>query len=232
MATNLGVKDGRPFYDNESPLDTHTIVLRDGQPVMLPTADALVKAESFTVERSVDDGDTWESVVESPGSHFQFSDFESLSNGVTAYRVTTYADTGAATVREFPMPADSQAVWLGGGVGFGGTCRLPFDPSLGLSPERERGMWKLAGNTRVAWAGEQAGTVVSASGRMIEGEDDTAQYDDMSRVFLDPEPLHLYRNPLGQRVHGVLSGADLQRTPGVGIWTYGFSLEEADRQEG
>lgn len=219
--------------------------LLDGHPVFDPTkSDAFLgwdtarfyvakvpdPAVSILLERSVDGGDTWERVFEG-NSLTQISDPEALSNGVTMYRVTTVAATGAATVREYPMSADSDAVWLNGGVALGMACRLPYDPTYSTSPERERGIWQLAGNTRVAWAGEQAGETVTVGGRLIENDENVASHKDLGNLFLDPEPLHMVRTPNGTRVHGVLSSPDLSRTPGVGIWNFGFTVTEADRGE-
>ena len=231
MATNLGVRNGAPFYDDESPLDTHTVVLRDGYPVLLSNTDALVEVESFTVERSVDDGDTWELVVQSPGSHFQFSDFESLSNGVTIYRVTTYAATGAATVREYPMAGDSIAFWFGGGEGYADIARLPFNPEYENAPDRLRGTFEVSGGETIAWSDARVSREVLLKGTLNERyPEQTALMDDVERVSLAPEPVHCLRTPDGRRFYVVLQpGTRFTRSRYL-PWEYALAMFEVSRR--
>lgn len=186
-------------------------------------------AVSVLVERSVDAGATWEVVLSAePGN--SLSDWESLSRGVTEYRVTAFASSGAATSVVYPVEATSVAVWLSGGIGFSRTARLPYDPVVKISAGRARSVQRYEGRSHgVPYAGEQLSRVVEVSGRLRAGDPDVVSADALALVAQDVAPLHMYRDPDGRRVYGVLSSVTMPRQSNIGLWGYGFTLEESDR---
>ncbi len=190
---------------------------------------------SVIVERSVDDGDTWEAALSAaPG--VTFADWESLSYGTTLYRVTAVAASGAAATLVYPVVAESGALWLSGGVGFSRTARLPMNPSIRLRAARARSVQRYEGRSSgVAYAGEQTSLVVEVGGALIDRDPDTAEVDALIDVIQNREPVHLVRDPDGRRVYGSVSDVTLPRktvidraTGWAGVWEYGFSLEETD----
>lgn len=218
-----------PFFDG----DTEWVQI-DGRwmhtrwnPDGTSTASMPDDAVSMTVERSVDDGITWSPVLTDETGVVQVADHEALSNGVTIYRVTSYAATGAATVREFPVQSDSGAIWVGGGVGYSDTCRLPYNPQVTVSAGRERVIKRYSGRSLpVVYAGEQLTRTVDTGG-MVLVDDEDAQVTDLERVAQAVEPVHLVRFPDGRIVYGMLSQISASRQSHA-HWGYSFTLTETE----
>lgn len=189
------------------------------------------------IERSVDGGVTWEYVAEVTRSA-QMLDFESLSFGVTLYRATAYSMEGATASTTITVIADSGAVWLSGGEGFGVTGRLPLDPKISISAGRARALKQYAGRTRpVPIAGEALNRVVTAAGSTSDLEDDTASSGRLTEIAQQEHPVHMFRDPDGHRIYGMLSDINLPREGSEwhpagwnSLWGYSFTMTETDRE--
>jgi hypothetical protein len=166
-----------------------------------------------------------------------FSDGESLSYGTTLYRVTAIAASGAASTLIYPVVADSGAVWLSGGIGFSRTARLPLNPTVRLRASRVRSLELYEGRTKgVAYAGEQTALSVEVSGSLIDRDFTTAEVDALIDLVQDEEPVHMFRDPDGRRIYGVLGDVNVPRKQAVsradgaaGLWEFSFSLQESDK---
>lgn len=192
----------------------------------------------LVVERSVD-GEVWEPVIATDELDSSVSDGESLSYGVTQYRVTalTVEDEPAST--EYSVEAASPAVWLSGGQGFLSTARLPLSPEITVSSGRARQLVQYAGRrSPVAYAGEHVSRTVRVAGRLLDHSVHGVETADMERlidVVTDAEPVHLLRTPDGVRMYGEVGAVDLPRT-GVlahesgwnGIWGYSVEVTETE----
>lgn len=213
--------------------NTGSVTLTLSAGVLVPEPPATV---SILLERSVDDGDSWE-VVLSTDPGVTVSDSQSLSFGTTLYRATAVAASGAATSIVYPVTADSGVLWLSGGVGFSLTAPLPLDPRIAFDDRRDRSTEYYEGRERpVAYAGEHLKTVVGVSGSLIDREDHSAEVDQLRALIRDPEPTHLLRDPDGRRIYGVVSSVSIPRQQAIsradgwaGVWQYSFSIEETDQ---
>lgn len=190
----------------------------------------LPDAVSLSVERSVDGGLTWELVAEGLVPDVEMFDWESVSFGTTAYRVTAFSDVGAGSVTFREVQANSGALWLSGGDAFELVARLPFDPEVGVTVSRARSSRRYEGRPRaVAYAGEHLTREATASGTLLDGDEEVASRAHLETVALAEAPVHLYRDPTGARLYGVLSEVSWDRSFD-GVWAYGFSVDETDRR--
>lgn len=183
---------------------------------------------SLLVERSVDDGETWEAVWSGVGP-VTFTDWESLSFGTTYYRVTGFAETGAGTSVSVPVVAESGSLWLSGGLALSRTVRLPYNPKVQITASRARTVQQYEGRPLpVAYSGEALSRSVDVSGTLLTRSTDNADVPAMVEVAQLPEPVHMYRDPDGRRIYGSLSEVSLPRDSWA-TWGYSFTLTEAER---
>lgn len=189
-------------------------------------------ADLLTIERSVDGGVSWEPWIATPSNGVDsFSDHESLSKGLTQYRVTsTYTVNGAASTVVYDVHADSGSLWLSGGDGYTIPARLPFNPEVGAESSRERSMeWYDGRELPVAYAGEAVTNVYSASGWLHGGQEEvSAAWQDLQQLALVRSPVFMVRDPEGVRLYGVISPVSLPRKNGLGWRGYSFTLTETD----
>lgn len=194
-----------------------------------------VPTETILVERSVD-GETWETVMTvEPG--FEVPDWEALSYGVTEYRVTAVAATGAAASIVYPVEARSGAFWLSGGINFTRTARLPFNPSATFTDARSRSAELYEGRTLpVAYAGEHEQTTVAITGRLIDRDDHSVEVDELRSLVRDREPVHMFRDPDGHRIYVQVGASNIPRQQAIdradgwaGVWQYSLTLTQVDR---
>lgn len=195
--------------------------------------------DRLLVERSVDDGVTWEPVAETPERVGTFTDYQSLSRGITLYRVTAYTDEDATTEVIIPVEATSGAVWLGGGPGFSVQGRLPFNPTIKVIPARETALKGYAGRSKpVVDKGPMTSWTAEVSGS-IEDHDVTAEHtanvDRLTEIVHLPDRLHQLRTPDGLRKHGAVEAIPMPRIIAGnhpqgwnGIWQYSFTFIEGD----
>lgn len=203
---------------------------------------------SVVIERSVDDGDTWEHVTEASfeDCSLSVSDFEGLSCGTTLYRVTSSAATGASIEVVHEGLADSEAIWLGTGEGFSQTARLSLHDGIGIRRGRQRSLEQYQGRSLgVAYMSENLHRTISVQG-MVPDEDrlrcPSATRDELDDVILAPYPVHLHRDMHGNRVYGIVPEVDNDREwlmrhedcgehQGMcrqGLWSFGYSLDETE----
>ena len=205
-----------------------TITLSD-DPESVPTAAVIV-------ERSHDDGETWDLVVELAQDTVVL-DFESVSFGDVRYRATAFTAEGATAVTELAVEARSDAVWLAGGQGFGVTARLPYDPSIQITAGRERALKRYAGRTHpVALTGQALSRTVGISGRTFDRDEATAGVEELVRIAQLETELFLFRDPDGRRIYGAIGDIQLPRQSSTphpdgweGVWGYSLTLTEATR---
>lgn len=202
-----------------------------------PSEDpAAVPTVAVLVERSVDDGQTWELVVEVTEDAILL-DWESLSYGVTHYRATAVTAEGATAVAEVDVDARSGVLWLSGGAGFGVTARLPYDPGVQITAGRERTLKRYAGRTHpVALTGQALSRTVGISGRTFDRDEATAGVEELVRIAQLETELFLFRDPDGRRIYGAIGDIQLPRQSSTphpdgweGVWGYSLTLTEATR---
>ncbi|MEZ5110927.1 MAG: fibronectin type III domain-containing protein [Microbacteriaceae bacterium] len=187
---------------------------------------------TIVLERSVGAG--WELVGEFTALT-SIIDWESLSFGPTEYRATAFTLEGATTVTLVTVDATSGAFWLSGGVGFGITGRLPFDPKVTVSAARERALKRYAGRSKpVALTGEALSRVFAVSGRITDLDPETANVEQLTRIAHLEQDVFLFRDPDGRRVYGAIGEVQLPRESSMshpdgwnGLWGYSFTLTEA-----
>ncbi|MGW9021258.1 hypothetical protein ACWGOE_07240 [Leucobacter chromiiresistens] len=224
-----------PSISGEWSEDTGAVTLSVGAGDPQPGGAPVAETGTIDLLRSVDNGQVWEPVlIDSPDVNLIVDDAEALSNGQTMYRAIAYASgTGASAFADISVLADSPAPWLSGGEQFGIAARLPYSPEVNIESGRERSVQRYEGRARgVAYAGEQLSRVVKASGSVIGFDDENASVELLEEVARAPEPLHLYRDPDGRRIYGVLSTITLPRQAGAAggdVWGWSFQLEETDR---
>lgn len=188
---------------------------------------------AVTIERSVDDGATWEPVLHGDPQQTTV-DPEALSYGVTLYRVTSHTAAGAASVLEYPVLAESESVWWSGGPGFTQSARLPYNPEYSVDAGRERSARRYSGRSKpVAYSGGQLSRTVQLQGTLIGGDPDSAQVAQMIELAQAGEPVHMIRTPDGDRVYGVIGTVQLPRQTGLAdrgsLWGYSLTLDETNR---
>lgn len=189
------------------------------------------------IERSVDGAETWEQVAV-VAADANLVDWESLTFGITAYRATAFTSEGAASIAQAEANARSGALWLSGGAGFGVTARLPFDPAVTITAERERTLKQYAGRSLpVAYTGEARSRVVAVSGRTTDRDPDTADVDTLTRVAQAEQDDFLFRDPDGRRIYGSIGGIPMPRQSSTlhpdgweAWWGYSFTLTETERR--
>ncbi|MDO4791834.1 MAG: fibronectin type III domain-containing protein [Buchananella hordeovulneris] len=185
---------------------------------------------SNRVERSIDDGQTWELVDGEAGPSATLIDPHALSHGTTRYRVAATTDLPSITITEATATADSDRVWLAAGPGFTTIAALAYNPRLSTSVELEaRTTYRFAGRPgRIEVAGTGRDRRWSIGGT-IDDHDTGALAGVRGRleeIALLPAPA-LFRDPLGHRVYGSLSGVACSWRA-VGIWEWSGELEEVE----
>lgn len=205
---------------------------------------------SVVIERSIDDGATWEHVTEASFEDctLSVSDFEGLSCGTTLYRVTNSAATGASIDVVHKGLADSQAIWLGTGEGFVQTARISLHDGVGISRGRERSLEHYQGRSLgVAYMSENLSRTVSVQG-MVPDTDmlrcPSVTRDELESIIVWPYPIHLHRDLHGNRVYGIAGNVGLDREwlmahsdcgdhqgmCGLGLWAFQYDIDETEGQ--
>lgn len=207
-------------------------------------------SDSVVIERSIDEGDTWEHVTEASfeDCSLSVSDFEGLSCGTTLYRVTNSAATGASIDVVHEGLADSQAIWLGTGEGFVQTAHISLHDGVGISRGRERSLEHYQGRSLgVAYMSENLHRTVSVQG-MVPDTDmlrcPSVTRDELERIIVWPYPIHLHRDMHGNRVYGIAGNVGLDREwimahrdcgehqglCGLGLWAFQYDIDETEGQ--
>lgn len=198
--------------------------------IMNPTGGTAPSVVSNRVERSADGGATWELVADGLPVQATVTDPEALSNGETLYRVTATSSLPSSSVVRVTATASSPAMWVGAGVGFTDTIRLPYDPEVSFSPEMPgRETYRFAGRMmRVMVDGTGVDRKWQVSSRLLPGDADCADVSDVDRVALTAGPV-CYRNPDGIRFYAAMGSPSMKRGTGGKYWDARFELVEVER---
>lgn len=231
-----------PYFDG----DTETAVIEgssltgvwDGEPDDSPSRLTMSEATvSVDIHRSIDDGETWEHVFGGDyDDELHVSDFESLSNGTTLYRATGYSLNGEPADAITEVVSDSTALWLGASETFDAVARLPLDPDVTINRTRLRQMEQYEGRALgVAYSSANQTREVTFSGTVPDTDIGipSATRTELDDVSLNAWPVHLYRDPAGNRVYGICGPLDMARigteASGNTFWSYSGSLQETEK---
>lgn len=196
--------------------------------IMNPTGEP--ETVSNTVERSVDDGATWELVADGLPVQATVTDSEALSNGTTKYRVTATSALPSSSTVVVDAEADSGAMWIGAGAGYADAIRLPYNPEVSFTPSLPgRETYRFAGRTmRVMVDGTGVDRSWQLAARLIPGDDTNCSPRDVDRVALTPGPV-CYRNPDGVRIYAAMGSPTLKRGTGGVCWDISCELVEVEQ---
>ena len=180
------------------------------------------------VLRSVDGGDTWEEIAAAP-LDTSLSDPEALSSGTTLYRVEAYSADGAVSVGWATCSADSQAMWIGGGIDYRDTIGLFGDPGHTVKPGRvERKVLYFAGRRLgVEVSGPAEECALTASARFLDDDYPTIGIG-LDRLARTAGPV-CWRDPMGRRLYASLVGVSMARSHAGGVWDIDLDLKEVER---
>lgn len=186
-----------------------------------------VTTHHLTVERSVDGGTTWEPAADNLPNRSTVVDREGLSYGRTLYRVTAVSNLPSQASTVVEALADSDAMWISGSRGFAEAVPLEWDPkhvtSVGLV---NRSVHHFAGRRLgVEMSGIHRQRKVDLSATLLDERYDLVER--LEALAYESAPF-LYRDPLGRRIYGSLSGVTADRAVG-GKWQVSASLEEVGR---
>lgn len=188
------------------------------------------EAVSNTVERSVDDGATWELVADALPVQATVTDSEALSTGTTRYRVTATSALPSSSTVIADAEADSGAMWIGAGAGYADAIRLPYNPEVSFTPAMPgRETYRFAGRTmRVMVDGTGVDRSWQVAARLIPGDESNCSPRDVDRVALTPGPV-CYRNPDGVRIYAAMGSPTLKRGTGGVCWDVSCELVEVEQ---
>lgn len=179
------------------------------------------------LERSIDGGSTWTIVADKLPPSTMYKDRESLTNGVTKYRVTATSAMPSSSVTIIDALADSQAVWISAGQGFSRSVRLAWNPVTGsqLGLVNREVKYFAGRKLGVELSGTQRQRVVQVSAALLDSSSRERQaLEDLAYM---PAPF-MYRDPLGRVLYGSLSDVQFGREVG-GIWSVSAKLTEVNR---
>lgn len=229
MASNLAFDDGHPYLEVGA---DDGFLFQRGARVGVSDTPAPPAIE-VTLERSID-GVVWEPVAETDDIA-ALIDWESWSYGDIRYRATALTAEGAASVSILVVEARSGALWLSGGVGYGMTARLPFNPTAAISAGRARALKQYAGRQLpVGIVGEALSRAVAVAGMTADAaiaEHYTADVERLTMIAQLPEAVFMFRDPDGRRIYGAIDSMEMGRIRPVGtngLWSYDFTLTETE----
>nr|DAJ48333.1 MAG TPA: FN3 [Caudoviricetes sp.] len=181
------------------------------------------------LERSVDGGVTWEEITADAPPDTSLSDPEALSAGVTLYRVEAYSPDGALAVGRATCAADSQAMWIGGGIDYRDTVGLFGDPDHTVKPGLvERKVLYFAGRRLgVEVCGPAQENPLSASARFLDEDYPTVGVG-LERLARSAGPV-CWRDPVGRRLYASLTDVSMARSHAGGVWDIDLDLKEVER---
>lgn len=194
--------------------------------VATPNSPAAVRNR---VLRSVDGGTTWEEIIAAAPPDTSLSDPEALSSGTTLYRVEAYSPDGALAVGRATCVADSQAMWIGGGIDYRDTVGLFGDPDHTVKPGLvERKVLYFAGRRLgVEVCGPAQENPLSASARFLDEDYPTVGVG-LDRLARSAGPV-CWRDPMGRRLYASLTDVSMARSHAGGVWNIDLDLKEVER---
>ena len=186
-----------------------------------------VPAVSNAVERSIDDGKTWEKIADHLPVNTTLQDGEALSNGKTIYRVSATSATPSTATTSVALEADSKALWVSGGTGFATSVPLRYDPETSIKPSLlTRKVHYFAGRTRgVEVTGSHQVRTITLGASLHDRDYRLIQV--LETLAVTPAPF-LYRDPLGSRIYCSMSSMSAPRAVG-GMWKVSVELEEVEK---
>ena len=186
-----------------------------------------VAAVSNQVDRSQDDGQTWETIASDLPVDVTVQDREAPSAGKTLYRVTASSVTPSSESSTVTLAADSRQVWISGGPGFRTCVGFKYEPEVTVTPSLlHREVKHFAGRARgVEVTGTAVQRAISVSAVLTDSEYAT-HVQKLERLAVLPAPF-LYRDPLGRRIYCSLSSVSAPRSVG-GMWKISLDLEEVE----
>lgn len=186
-----------------------------------------VPAVSNSIERSIDDGKTWEKIADHLPVDTTLQDGEALSNGKTIYRVSATSATPSTATTSVALEADSQALWVSGGTGFATSVPLRYDPETSIKPSLlTRKVHYFAGRTRgVEVTGSHQVRTITLGASLHDRDYRLVQA--LEALAVAPAPF-LYRDPLGRRIYCSMSSMSAPREVG-GMWKVSVELEEVEK---
>lgn len=186
-----------------------------------------VPAVSNAVERSIDDGKTWEKIADHLPVNTTLQDGEALSNGKTIYRVSATSATPSTATTSVALEADSKALWVSGGTGFATSVPLRYDPETSIKPSLlTRKVHYFAGRTRgVEVTGTHQVHTITLGASLHDRDYRLIQV--LETLAVTPAPF-LYRDPLGRRIYCSMSSMSAPRAVG-GMWKINVELEEVEK---
>jgi hypothetical protein len=225
--SNLRYHSDTGRFTFELGADDATFVV-DQRGTRVVRGSASVATHHNRVERSVDDGLTWELVADLVPLNGSVTDPECLSAGRTTYRVTAVSETPSEVRTEAGLETSSGALWLSGGGGFATVVALEWDPKHGLAPGLvDRVVIHPAGRLLgVEMSGTARAKKVPVSATLLDESWETIQR--IEALAYLPGPF-LYRSPMGERVYCSMAAPSLDRDIS-GKWTFSTTLEEVGRE--
>lgn len=180
------------------------------------------------VERSDDGGVTWVILTESLPVSGQLLDYQSVSHGAAAYRVTATSELPSSSVTTEALEIESWAMWIGGGRNFDFTVPLRWDPvhscKTGLA---NRKLHRFAGRDKaVEMSGSHRGKVLSLSAALLDEDWELLQRLEELSYMAAP---FLYRDPMGRRVYCSVRDFTADRALS-GKWSVKLEVEEVDHE--
>ena len=192
-----------------------------------PKAGKTVAAVSNQVDRSQDDGQTWETIASDLPIDVTVQDWEAPSGGKTLYRVTASSVTPSSESTTVTITAASRQVWISGGPGYRTCVGFKYEPEVTVTPSLlHREVKHFAGRARgVEVTGTAVQRAIAISAVLTDSEYAT-HVKKLEELAILPAPF-LYRDPLGRRIYCSLSSISAPRSVG-GIWKVSLELEEVE----
>ena len=192
-----------------------------------PKAGKTVAAVSNQVDRSQDDGQTWETIASDLPTDVTIQDREAPSGGKTLYRVTSSSVTPSSESTTVTLTAASRQVWISGGPGYRTCVGFRYEPEVTVTPSLlHREVKHFAGRARgVEVTGTAVQRAIAISAVLTDAEYST-HVQKLEALAVLPAPF-LYRDPLGRRIYCSLSSMSAPRSVG-GIWKISLELEEVE----
>lgn len=233
MATNIAIDQAtlRPYV--AAGADDATLVEGPGGRASIMLGSVGVPADHNTVERSVDQGSTWEPVADTVPLGGSVADPECLSAGPTLYRVSAVSATPSVASATTEFDPRDYAMWLNGGANFSTSAQLMYTPGRTVSTGvADQELVYFSGRTLpVALEGDATTLIINASARVLPARVDPEGGDTITVGATLKALSHggrvLYRDPLGRRVYGALSGVQVkEEVDGTG--EVAFTLTETE----
>lgn len=186
------------------------------------------EATANFLQRSVDGGETWETVLSEIPINGTVIDREGLSYGETLYRITAFSDLPSSVTAEYPFKTESLGMWLAGGDGFRKFVKLEWDPEHseegGLADQE---FYWFSGRAKpVEMTGVGESNVWSINAAVLEDWTGLAEIKALRELRVLRAPF-VFRDPCCGRIYVAVSNVSMRRNPTL-EWQIGCKLTEVD----